>query len=105
MIERGPLTSSERAVMIRVRVKPNSREDSIEGVDEHHNALVVRVKGKAVEGRANRDLIGFLEEKLNLKELTIIKGHRSRMKLLVYETDDPEGEIERLKGTVPGIRE
>ena len=76
-----------------------------DGVDEHHNALVVRVKGKAVEGRANRDLIGFLEEKLNVKGLTIKKGHRSRMKQLVYETDDPEGDIERLRGTIPGIRE
>ena len=65
-----------------VKVKPNAREEKIEVIDATH--LKAAVKAAPEKGRANEALIEILAEYLKVKKrnITIIKGLKSRCKTL-----------------------
>lgn len=65
-------------------VKPNSKETAIEGYDNNKNALIVSVKSKAEDNKANIEIIKFFS-KLLRKKVFIKSGLRSREKLLKIE--------------------
>jgi len=74
--------------ILRVRVKPNARQQRIEkGDDEWIIALPVAPEG----GKANQALIKVLAQELGLAKcrIHIKSGHTSRHKLIAIE--DPEG--------------
>ena len=69
-------------VKISVRVKPNSKEELVEPCGE--NEYIVRVKEKAIEGRANAAVIKLLSEHFGVPRSAIIvlRGSKSRNKII-----------------------
>jgi uncharacterized protein (TIGR00251 family) len=63
-------------------VHPNAARNELAGFSE--GVLRVKVAAPPVRGKANRELIAFLAQKLGLSkgDLTILKGHTSRNKLV-----------------------
>jgi len=73
---------AERGVELRLRVYPNAASNELAGFSE--GVLRVRVAAPPVKGKANKELIAFLAQKLGLSkgDLTILKGHTSRNKVI-----------------------
>ena len=69
-------------VRISVRVKPNSKEGLVEPCGE--NQYIVRVKEKAIEGRANAAVIKLLSDHFGVPRsgIVVLKGSRSRNKII-----------------------
>jgi uncharacterized protein (TIGR00251 family) len=63
-------------------VQPNAARNELAGFSE--GVLRVKVAAPPVRGKANQELIAFLAQKLGLSkgDLTILKGHTSRSKLI-----------------------
>jgi uncharacterized protein (TIGR00251 family) len=73
---------SEKGVELSLRVQPNAARNELVGFSE--GVLRVKVAAPPVKGKANKELIAFLTRKLGLSkgDLTILKGHTSRNKLI-----------------------
>jgi uncharacterized protein len=71
---------------IAVHVKPGSRKESIEWVENlfGEKILVVKIREKPVDGEANKWLIEALSEFFDVPKsrITIIQGHTSREKVV-----------------------
>jgi len=67
---------------ISVRVKPNSKEEKIEKVND--SEFVLRVKEVAKEGKANEAVKKCLSEYFRIprSSVTIITGHKSKNKII-----------------------
>ncbi|MFA4982152.1 MAG: DUF167 domain-containing protein [Candidatus Omnitrophota bacterium] len=67
---------------ISVRVKTNSKKDSVEEAGE--NSFIVRVKAPAVEGRANEAVIDVLSDhfKRPKRMIAIVRGLSSKNKVI-----------------------
>ena len=72
----------EGGLTLRVRVKPRSSRDAIEGVRE--GALAVRVTAPPVEGEANAAMLRLLGKVLGIppSALSIVRGASGREKLV-----------------------
>ena len=68
--------------ILRVHVVANARSDAIVGV--HGGAIKIKLRARAVEGKANAALIRFIAEQLKITQHSIVlkRGHRSRDKLI-----------------------
>ncbi|MGD9118433.1 MAG: DUF167 domain-containing protein [Dehalococcoidia bacterium] len=90
------MSLSERGVELRLRVQPNAARNELAGFSE--GVLRVRVAAPPVRGKANQELIAFLARKLGLSkgDLTILKGHTSRNKLIFIAGLTREGLNQRL---------
>ena len=68
-------------MIIKVRVVPNSKE---EGIEEREGIYRIKVKEKAIRGRANAAMMALLAEKFGVKRsmISIIKGQKSREKVV-----------------------
>ena len=68
--------------ILRVHVVPNAKIDAVAG--EYGDAIKIKLRAAAVEGKANAALIRFLTEQLKLPRHSIVleRGHRSRDKLI-----------------------
>jgi hypothetical protein len=73
-------------VKISVKVKPSSKQNLVEQDGENH--YIVRVKEKAVEGRANAAVINLLSDHFNVpkSKISIIRGFKGKNKLLEIKT-------------------
>ena len=71
---------------ISVKVKPNSKENAVEPAGEKQ--YNVRVKEKAIEGRANEAVIKALGEYFGVPKsrITVVKGLKSRNKVVDLQT-------------------
>ena|SRR6266566_2419266 len=71
----------KNGVMIRIRVKPHARQFAIKQIEDQ---VVVEVKSPPVKGKANDDVIqglsGFFQ-----KPVQLLKGHKSRHKILLIQ--------------------
>jgi uncharacterized protein (TIGR00251 family) len=67
---------------IRVHLIPNAKIDKVVG--EHGNAIKIKLRAPAVEGKANAALRRFLAEKLSISQraITLERGERSRDKVI-----------------------
>ncbi len=65
----------------KIIVKPNSKENKIEGFDKERNAYRVCIKAKPKENKANIELIKFLP-KLLKKKVKISSGLKSKEKII-----------------------
>lgn len=75
---------------VSVRVQASARRDELIGI--RHGVLIVRVTAPAIEGRANEALRRLLAKRLAVSRsaVTVIRGHRSRDKIVQIEgLDDP----------------
>ncbi len=69
-------------MLISVKVVPNSREASVEKIEE--GRFKVKVDEKAEEGRANKRLIEILAKYFQVQKSTVVilKGQRSKNKIV-----------------------
>lgn len=65
----------------RIIVKPNSRENKIEGFDSQRNAYRISIKARAEDNKANIEVIKFLSKMLGNK-VRIVSGLKSREKMI-----------------------
>ncbi len=67
---------------IRVHVIPNAKIDEVVG--EHGDAIKIKLRAPAVEGKANTALRRFLAEKLTIPQGAIVleHGEKSRDKVI-----------------------
>jgi uncharacterized protein (TIGR00251 family) len=78
--------------IVRVRVIPGAKIDSVVGElataspsrAGHGDAIKIKLRAPAVEGKANAALLHFLSEQLKLPRHCIVmeRGHRSRDKMV-----------------------
>ena len=66
---------------MKIKVKPNSKEEKIEKIDE--DFYLVKLKNPAKEGKANQELIKILKKYFK-KSVRIVKGLRSREKIIEF---------------------
>jgi uncharacterized protein (TIGR00251 family) len=73
---------AERGVKLWLQVYPNAARNELVGFSE--GVLRLKVAAPPVKGKANKELIAFLAQKLGLSkgDLTILKGHGSKSKLI-----------------------
>jgi uncharacterized protein (TIGR00251 family) len=83
---------------LRVHVIPNAKIDKLTG--EHGDAIKVKLRAPAVEGKANAALITLLARKLNVtrRQVLLQSGEKSRDKLVRVEGLDSQTISERLLG-------
>lgn len=65
----------------KIIVKPNSRENMIEGFDSQRNAYIVHVKAKPEDNNANIEIIKFLSRYMK-KRVRIVTGLKSKEKII-----------------------
>ena len=70
---------------IRVHVIPNAKIDKVLG--EHGDAIKIKLRAPAVEGKANTALRRFLAEKLSIPQRAIVLGHGERSRDKVIRID------------------
>ncbi len=80
-----PYTAGEDGVCLTVRLTPNARRSSLDGVvdvGEGRTAVQVHVAAPPVEGAANKALVEYLAEALGLRkaDVEIRTGKTSRIK-------------------------
>ncbi|MDP6586580.1 MAG: DUF167 domain-containing protein [Anaerolineales bacterium] len=68
---------------ISIRVYPGTARNEVVGFNK--GVLQVRISAPPVRGKANKELVVFLSQLLNLRKnnITIIKGNTSRNKIVV----------------------
>lgn len=72
--------------ILNVHVIPDSKESEVKGLDEWSRSLKVKVREKAMKGKANTELEKKLKEFFG-KEVKIIKGEKNRnKKVLIQDT-------------------
>jgi len=71
-------------IELDLEVIPNSKEFKIAGFNPWTNALRVKVKGKALKGEANKELIQEME-KLFQTKVKIKSGEKSKKKKILLE--------------------
>lgn len=65
----------------KIIVKPNSRENKIEGFDADRNAYIISIKAKPEGNKANIEIIKFLSKHLK-KKARIASGLKSKEKII-----------------------
>ncbi len=84
---------------IFVKVKPNSKEEKIQKLNE--NEFVLWVKPPAKEGKANAATVELLSEYFGIPKsrVTVIKGHKSKNKIInVYFKTKPLEKLATIRG-------
>ncbi len=81
-----------------MHVNPRSSKDQVTGL--HGDALNIKLKAPAVEGKANKGLVAFLAGffKVKKKDIKIKSGEKSRTKTIVVagmKKEDVMGIIEK----------
>ena len=78
-------------MLLHIKVKPNSKNDEI--IREADGTLKVKIKAPATEGKANKYLVGYLADVLDIpkSKITLVKGTTNQHKTLDIEAI--EGDI------------
>jgi uncharacterized protein (TIGR00251 family) len=91
------IRESERGIIIRVIVKPNSK--SKEFITEiTPEAIYLNLSSPAREGKANRELIRKMAKTLgiNTSSIALVAGHKNREKTLLVTDITQEEAIQKL---------
>ena len=77
------LKKSSAPFKIQVKVCANSKKNSIEFLKD---CIKLKISKPALEGRANKEIISFLSDILNLPKnnIKIINGEKSSLKMLLF---------------------
>lgn len=80
------LTQTEKGYILRIQVVPNSSKTQVVG--EHGERLKVKISAPPVDGKANEELIEFVQKKLNLKssQIELLRGQTSKAKDLLVQS-------------------
>jgi uncharacterized protein (TIGR00251 family) len=99
----NPLPASYNLLMVTrrsVRVTPNAKSNQIIAISQ--GTVRIKVRAVAKDGKANAELISFLTNLLDChrSQVEIIKGEKTRNKLLEIRDSDPEEISRKLKKTL-----
>ena len=85
---------------IRIHIIPNAKIDTIVG--EHGDAIKIKLRAPALEGKANAALSRFLAEKLSIRQgaIALERGERSRDKVIRIDGLSEEEVRRRLLATI-----
>jgi len=77
-------------IQVAVRVYPRARKQEIEEFPS--GELKLKVKSPPIKGKANREVIDVLSSYFGLSpsRIKIIRGEKSRLKLISLEVDDKD---------------
>jgi uncharacterized protein (TIGR00251 family) len=91
-----PFSVRNGSLVLRVKAFPGAAQNAIVGV--RGGELVIRVRGPAVKGKANKELVKYLSGVLSLSrtEITIVSGQTSRHKVIRL----PESALQALEATL-----
>ena len=72
---------------IEVKVTAGAKSNSFKF---ENGAYSVRIMAKAIDGKANKAIIDFLADELNIKkrDVEILKGEKSSKKIIAINIDD-----------------
>jgi len=91
----------EGGARLRVRVTPRARQTALAGIIDADGrpALAIRLAAPPVEGAANKALLAFLADWLDVPKsgLRILSGETSRVKLIAITGFPANGLEERIK--------
>jgi uncharacterized protein (TIGR00251 family) len=75
-------------MLLRVKVKPNSKTDEI--IREDDGSFKVKIRAQPVEGKANKYLLAYLGKVLNLSKSSImlLKGESNSFKTLEIDATE-----------------
>ena len=70
-----------KTAKFKIKVIPSSKDNSVEFTDEF---IKVKIREKAIEGRANKAVIEFFSNALDIpkSKISISSGHKSSFKLI-----------------------
>ena len=90
------MSTSRSEARISVRVHPNAAKNEVVNLTDR--VLQVRISAPPVKGKANKELIAFLSQILDVSQskVSIIKGHSSRNKLIAIDSMSQQEVMERL---------
>jgi uncharacterized protein (TIGR00251 family) len=90
----------EKSCTVAIKATPNAPRSEVIGWLD--GALKVKVHAPALEGRANEALTEFLAETLGLprRAVTLLRGDKSRQKLVRIEGLDPAGVQDRVAALI-----
>ena len=79
------MPASTNVVNLQIRVTPNASQREITGYID--NVLQVKIAAPPIKGKANKELITFLSNvlEINKSALSIVKGQTSRNKIIAVE--------------------
>ncbi len=80
------IAETPEGVIITVHVVPGSKSFAVVGTDKWTQDVKVKLKNKAIGGKANHELVSELGKALSA-EVKIISGHKSRRKKLLISSD------------------
>jgi uncharacterized protein (TIGR00251 family) len=76
-------------LLMNLKIKPNSSKNEVLGLytENHKNYLKINIKAQAIDGKANKELIGYLSKLLNIPKslLEIKKGEESSYKQVLIK--------------------
>ena len=81
------IKKTEDGYLLSLRVEPRSSKSEIIGI--HGERLKIKIKSPPVDGKANKEVIAFLADKLNVKkaDISIVSGKSSRYKVVKIITE------------------
>ena len=79
--------------LVLIKVKPNAKNSAVIGlVDVNTNypvkkALLVAIAAQAKDNKANKELIDFLSQELNIKknQISVEHGEKNRLKVIILQ--------------------
>jgi len=77
-------------ITVKVRVKPGASQDQLVGWEGE--TLRIRLRARAIEGKANRSLVELLASALGLRpwQVELLRGEQSREKLVGLDLPSTE---------------
>ncbi len=90
------MSSQKSQAGISIRVYPGAARNEVIGFSD--GVLRVRVSAPPVKGKANRELLAFLSQLLDVSKdsISIIKGHTSRNKIITINDLSQEAALKLL---------
>ena len=70
---------------MKVLVKPNKKETKIISYNKENDTYIIEVKGKPINNEVNFELIKFLSKYFKTNKIKIIKGLKSKEKIISVE--------------------
>jgi|WetSurMetagenome_2_1015567.scaffolds.fasta_scaffold44223_2 uncharacterized protein len=79
------MSDSNNETLITLHVQPSARKNEVVGYDG--SVIRLKIAAPPVEGKANREVIAFLSQRLDIKKgaLTIRRGLTSRDKVIAVD--------------------
>lgn len=92
---------ADNATMLYVQISPNASKNSLEGF--RGDVLRMKVAAPPVEGKANKELVAYLSDILDISKgsVRIVKGHMVRNKVIAIDGLTSEQMMKRLSSFLP----